>query len=112
MESVAVLPLWLVYTIRTVSLELRPVTVVEVPAVIGSLPKLSGPLGERIVTEADQRLAERARPILKQMVQIHGSPPFEPGISTEEMDARITTIEDALMAEESHVHKVYIEPET
>ncbi|WP_136717122.1 cation diffusion facilitator family transporter [Halorientalis salina] len=36
---------------------------------------------------------------------------FENGIGTEEMDERITAIEDALKAEDSHVFKVYIEPE-
>ena len=36
---------------------------------------------------------------------------FENGYSTEELDDRITAIEDALIAAESHVHKVYIEPE-
>ncbi|MFD1586663.1 cation diffusion facilitator family transporter [Halorientalis brevis] len=36
---------------------------------------------------------------------------FENGYSTDEIDERITAIEDALKAAESHVHKVYIEPE-
>ena len=40
-----------------------------------------------IVTEADPKLGERAAPILKQMVQIHGSPPFEQGASQEEIQA-------------------------
>jgi len=42
---------------------------------------------ERIVTEADPKLRDRAEPILKQMVQIHGSPPFEKGASPEEIQA-------------------------
>ncbi len=40
-----------------------------------------------IVTEADPKLGERAAPILKQMVQIHGSPQFEKGASPEEIQA-------------------------
>jgi preprotein translocase subunit SecA len=40
-----------------------------------------------IVTEADPKLRERAAPILKQMVQIHGSAPFERGASNEEIQA-------------------------
>ncbi|QCC51913.1 cation diffusion facilitator family transporter [Halapricum salinum] len=36
---------------------------------------------------------------------------FEPGIATAEMDDRITAIEDELMAAETFVKKVYIEPE-
>ncbi len=42
---------------------------------------------ERIVTEADPEMRERAAPILKQMVQVHGSPTFEPGLSAEEIQA-------------------------
>jgi preprotein translocase subunit SecA len=40
-----------------------------------------------IVTKADPKLRERAAPILKQMVQIHGSTPFERGASPEEIQA-------------------------
>ncbi|HBQ12041.1 MAG TPA: preprotein translocase subunit SecA [Myxococcales bacterium] len=42
---------------------------------------------ERIVTEADPKLRDRAEPILKQMVQIHGSAPFEKGATPEEIQA-------------------------
>jgi len=37
---------------------------------------------------------------------------FDPSIETDEMDDRITAIEDALMAHNSAVKKIYIEPET
>jgi preprotein translocase subunit SecA len=40
-----------------------------------------------IVTEADPKLRERAEPILKQMVQIHGSPPFDRSATNEEIQA-------------------------
>ncbi|MFK7991055.1 MAG: preprotein translocase subunit SecA, partial [Sandaracinaceae bacterium] len=42
---------------------------------------------ERIVTEADPALGERAKPILKQMVQVHGSEPFAQGATAEEIQA-------------------------
>jgi preprotein translocase subunit SecA len=40
-----------------------------------------------IVTEADAKLGERAKPILKQMVQIHGSPTFDRNSTPEEIKA-------------------------
>ncbi len=41
----------------------------------------------RIVTEADPKLQERLAPILKQMVQIHGSPTFDREATNEEIQA-------------------------
>ncbi len=42
---------------------------------------------ERIVTEADPLLGERAKPILKQMVQVHGSPSFPKDTPADEVAA-------------------------
>ena len=48
---------------------------------------MTEPLRPDAVLQAGASLAERAKPILTQMIQIHGSPPFDAGASTEEVQA-------------------------